>query len=265
MARIRTIKHEFFLDEGLAKLSPHARLCFIGLWTLADRAGRLEDRPERIKATLFPYETKLAVADLLDALAEASFIVRYRAGGKALIQVRSFARHQRPNVREPDSEFLPPEQAESASSASTADTHVRDDAEHVQELPRRTERARRNGDLGMDHGKGMEIRTPASAESESIRLVFDAYRKHHPKAFLTPQPNSKEWNKIRDRLREGSTVEDLTAAIDGYHRSPFHLGANETKTRYLDLELIVRDGSHVTKGLDLMRQPSVVRRSGEVW
>jgi hypothetical protein len=59
---------------------------------------------------------------------------------------------------------------------------------------------------------------------------------------------------VRDRLREGSTVEDLKTAIDGYHRSPFHCGENERGQRYLDLTLIVRDGSHVAKGIEYAQQ-----------
>ena len=36
--------------------SMSARLLFVGLWTIADRNGRLEDRPKRIRAELFPYD-----------------------------------------------------------------------------------------------------------------------------------------------------------------------------------------------------------------
>ena len=56
MSRIRTIKPEFFLDDELAELTPLTRLIFIGLWTLADCEGRLEDRPKRIRAQLHPFD-----------------------------------------------------------------------------------------------------------------------------------------------------------------------------------------------------------------
>ncbi len=105
--RIRSIKPSFFLDEDLAALPFEARLLFAGLWCLADKAGRLEDRPKRIHAMLFPYEPKVDVNGLLDRLAAANFILRYEVDGRGLIQVRSFERHQRPNHREVDSE-LPP-------------------------------------------------------------------------------------------------------------------------------------------------------------
>src|SRR5687768_4523414 len=77
VARIRTIKPEFFLHEGLAELSPLHRLLFIGLWTLADKRGVLEDRPRKIKAALFPWESACDVDAMLWDLAEAGLIRRF--------------------------------------------------------------------------------------------------------------------------------------------------------------------------------------------
>ena len=54
MARARNIKPSFFTNEDLVELPFEDRLLFIGLWTLADREGRLEDRPKRIKMAVFP-------------------------------------------------------------------------------------------------------------------------------------------------------------------------------------------------------------------
>lgn len=109
MARIRTIKPQFFTNERLAVLDPYARLLFIGLWTLADREGRLEDRPLRIKAEVFPYEN-IDVKALLDALEAAEFIVRYTVGKLAAIQVINFSRHQNPHIREAASTIPAPGQ-----------------------------------------------------------------------------------------------------------------------------------------------------------
>ena len=69
MARARNIKPGFFKNEELAECSLAARLCFPGLWLLADREGRLEDRPKRIKGELFPFDT-FEVGPLLDELPE---------------------------------------------------------------------------------------------------------------------------------------------------------------------------------------------------
>lgn len=104
MSRARLIKPTFFTNETLAELPPYARLLFIGLWTLADREGLLEDRPKRIKAEVFPYET-ISVEPLLRRLHEAGFIVRYQSEGMSVIAIPSFLRHQKPHQREAASEL----------------------------------------------------------------------------------------------------------------------------------------------------------------
>jgi hypothetical protein len=67
--RTRLLHPEFFRHEGLAELPRDARLLFAGLWTISDRQGRIEDRPRRIQADLFPYDEGLSVDALLDQLA----------------------------------------------------------------------------------------------------------------------------------------------------------------------------------------------------
>ncbi|MEI6309491.1 MAG: hypothetical protein WCP58_07610, partial [bacterium] len=52
--RARNLKPGFFKNEYLGKLDPLVRLLFAGLWCLADRKGRLEDRPGKIKIEALP-------------------------------------------------------------------------------------------------------------------------------------------------------------------------------------------------------------------
>ena len=101
--RIRTIKPDFFHHDGIAELSPIARLLFIGLWCMADRRGRLEDRPKRIKASLLPYDAD-NVDELLQSLNDFGFIVRYSVGGRKLIQIPAFDKHQRITGKESERE-----------------------------------------------------------------------------------------------------------------------------------------------------------------
>jgi len=107
MSRARNIKPGFFSNEDLAECCMAARLCFAGLWTLADRAGRLEDRPRHIKGELFRFDA-IEVEPLLVELEHFGFIERYEVEGRALIQVIEFAKHQNPHCREPASELPPP-------------------------------------------------------------------------------------------------------------------------------------------------------------
>src|SRR5574343_915488 len=107
MARSRNIKPGFFKNEMLAECSPLARLLFAGLWCLADKAGRLEDRPKRIRAEVLPYDDG-SVDDMLGELQGAGFILRYQADRKRFIQVVNFAKHQNPHHRETESTIPAP-------------------------------------------------------------------------------------------------------------------------------------------------------------
>lgn len=109
--RARNIKPGFFANEDLAELPFEGRLLYIGLWCMADRAGRLEDRPKRIAMKVFPADA-VNVDELLDGLAEKGLIVRYQAGGIKCIEIPKFLDHQSPHYTEKAS-VLPPRLPES--------------------------------------------------------------------------------------------------------------------------------------------------------
>lgn len=104
MARSRNIKPGFFSNDELAEIDFAGRLLFAGLWTLADREGRLEDRPKRIKGELFPYDD-VDVDNFLAKLADHGFISRYEVSGSHYIQITNFKRHQNPHQKEPASKI----------------------------------------------------------------------------------------------------------------------------------------------------------------
>ena len=104
MARARNIKPALFTNEILGVGHPLCTLLFQGLWLLADKEGRLEDRPLRIKAEIFPYR-EADVDAMLHWLAHKGFIVRYAVGGKAYIEVVNFTKHQNPHKNEKESEI----------------------------------------------------------------------------------------------------------------------------------------------------------------
>ncbi len=109
--RARNIKPGFFKNEYLAELSPFARLLFIGLWLMADKEGRLEYRPKRIKAELLPYDS-VEIEKLLDELCNAhddscKFVSRYEVDGCQFLFIHKFVEHQNPHKNEKESIFPP--------------------------------------------------------------------------------------------------------------------------------------------------------------
>lgn len=109
MARARLLKPGFFSNERLSDVAPIGRLLFAGLWTIADREGRMPDRPKWIKGALFPYENP-PVERLLGQLATLGFIERYEVDGERYIQVTNFSKHQHVHVNEQPSTIPAPDE-----------------------------------------------------------------------------------------------------------------------------------------------------------
>ena len=170
------------MHEGIAELPVMTRLLFIGLWTQADRAGRLEDRPKRLKANLFPYDN-CDVDKLLSELQKGGFIIRYKVNanrsvedispraattnaGKSrdagikdnnetqlLIQITNFSKHQVCNVKEQAS-ILPPIPAPCQHSTST-----------VQALQEQEGKGKGTG-TGTGTGREQEVEAETAPEPE---------------------------------------------------------------------------------------------------
>lgn len=159
--RARFIHPGFLMNEALHDLGDTAKLLFQGLWMIADREGRLEDRPRAIKATIFPYKTDADLAcgipvenyDLacgnpvenpteywLQKLAEGGFIHRYESNGLQCMQISAWNEYQRPHPREEKSIIPPmPEKAvkpkRSASSKGQPKANLRQTQGQAQDRP----------------------------------------------------------------------------------------------------------------------------------
>ena len=117
MARARNLKPGFFRDAALVELPVETRLLFPGLWTLADRQGKLEDKPKQIKMEIYPADS-FDVESMLEQLSVANLIIRYSIDGKRFIKIRNFKKHQNPHRDERESEI--PEPCESIESTVQA-------------------------------------------------------------------------------------------------------------------------------------------------
>ncbi len=97
--RTRNLKPGFFKNDILGFMDPLCRILFSGLWCLADREGKLEDRPLRIKAEILPFDN-CDCDKMLDELFEKGFIIRYEASKERYIKIKNFQKHQHPNIKE---------------------------------------------------------------------------------------------------------------------------------------------------------------------
>jgi len=114
VARIRTIKPEFFTSEDIVNLSPLTRLLYIAIWCEADKEGRLTWKPMTFKLRYFPgdnCDTKAMCQKLVDA----GLIVLY---GNGLAYCPTFSKHQHINPRESASQLPDPSASSRVTNAS---------------------------------------------------------------------------------------------------------------------------------------------------
>lgn len=218
MARIRSIKPGFFTNDQLAEVDPLGRLLFAGLWCHADRSGRLEDRPRKIKAEVLPYDN-CDVDAMLTVLADQKFIIRYEVAGVRLIQVINFEKHQTPNIKEIAS-TLPPPPRNDTTDTPTLYQHSAEtvQARHLTVLEQEQiqEQDQSLGQEGVQGGPGGGTSVPrqAQASRRPVRAV--------PKPKDEPAPVNPWWDALVDgigitpatdqeRQLYGKTVRELRA------------------------------------------------------
>jgi hypothetical protein len=165
MARIRTIKPDFFRHEGLQDLAAqhgaHVMLVFAGLWGHCDRFGRFECKPRHLKLDILPF-LDFDMAETIQALESAGFIQTYEVGSKRYGFIPSFAEHQRfggKEASEPAKHPEPPVKSEGGKGEATG----------KQSPPLEWNKGMDNG-IGEGNGEEAreQVRAPAQHELEPV-------------------------------------------------------------------------------------------------
>lgn len=145
MARIRTIKPEFWTDEDMADLSEPACLLAIGLLNYADDEGYFNANPKLIKAAVFPIrEPSVPITVLIRELSNCGYLTMFSTqDGKHFGAITNFLKHQVVNK---------PKESKIKNLALTPYEYGTDTGQ----VP-----------VGMDQGSGIrESKTPLSAREE---------------------------------------------------------------------------------------------------
>lgn len=268
VARARNLKPGLFKNELLGVADPLLTILFESLWCLADREGRLEDRPLRIKAETFPYRDGLDVNGYLTELERLRFICRYQVDGEPYIQVLNFHKHQNPHKTERASE-IPEMLEESGSCALTVKAPLENGSRPADSLvlipstliPDLLIPDASPSEQSPDLLAGFDLESPVPrngdrrkpvGEADPVLTVFQHWQTvlDHPSAKL----DDRRIRNIKARLKTFS-VADLCLAVDGCKLSPHHMGQNETGTVYDDIELICRNVSKVEAFIAIAKRP----------
>lgn len=230
MGRIRTIKPQFFTSEDVTAQPVLARLLFAGLFTEADRDGRVEDRPRQLKTRLLP-EDDCDVDALLWSLVDGRLIRRYEADGVCVIQILAFSKHQRPHPKEAAS-ILPKEGTDKVRPCNSTESRERVDVhpvEHPSSPPfkgregvsgregeregngARVERARHQGDGAFEPGSLPRDHLRHALCGPSMRICLLSWQYDVlAKAYNDPDPT-------RARVVISQFIEQLESGTTEHH------------------------------------------------
>ena len=225
--RARQISPGFFSSDQVVAVSFPARLLFIGLWTLADRDGRLRDEPSRIKRQIFP-DDRVDTEKLLAELAGEGLVDRYVVDGVPLMCIPAFPKHQSIHPHEARSKLAPPPRDR---EMSLHDTASRDIDANVHRL--------------IKPSVNQDPHTPKPPRG-AVGQVFDTWvaSTGHTGCKLD-EPRRR---KITARLAE-YPLEDVLDAVRGWERDPW-----EDRRKHNEITILLRDNAHLEKFRDLWRQ-----------
>jgi hypothetical protein len=207
MARIRTVKPEFWFDEKLAPADLVTRFVFLGIISMADDFGRLLDNVKQIDAFVFPDTPETS----REALANLSRMGRIRRGatssGQRVIQIVNWEKHQKvdhPNRRAAFPELVVGVEVECVRESVA--NHSREPSEDVATLSTTNDqRPVPTTKLPRAALKGAESEWDAD-----FAIAWSAFPK---------RPGNSRADALkayRARRKDGATAEALLAGVEGY-------------------------------------------------
>lgn len=279
MARARNIKPSFFANDDLADITPIGRLLFIGLWTLCDREGRLEDRPRRIKAETLPYDD-CDVDELLQSLHDNGFVLRYESEGKKCIQVVNFIKHQDPHYKEKastlpapsdiydeDAPQIPCHQAGLEKNNKQVKAEIESSSTKLEPTLINDRPMIGSSSLGQSPlipdspflipdppflnpdsvKRPLSVSTDLAVQkpADDVAVIFAYWQKRmdSPRAKL----DDKRRKKIKAGLAMGYTPAELCQAIRGCSLTPHNMGENDRGQKYNGIDLIFRSADQIDR------------------
>lgn len=257
MARIRSVKPDFFTSEKVASLSLSARLTFIGLWTYVDDNGVGLDNERLIVAAIWPLEddpleTLRRTREDLRSLQETLLVTRYRDGERHLLHIRSWSEHQK--VSHPGKPRYPlPDTPEVTSDNPKRGRHSGNPPETLRSPPETFRPEQGAG--SREQGAGMRS-APAAADAATApngltqtqrsKALTDAYAAAEPmckwpavNAIVLKAIQAARWSdgEIHDALLRlakegrGVTVETLRVELNGLPPLPRRTPTTDERVR----------------------------------
>lgn len=211
MARIRTIKPEFWTDERVGECSVSARLLFVATWNFADDHGGIDRSAKQLKAQAFPYDN-IDCEPLVQELLKVGLLVEYETDGKKYLHIKGFRTHQKvekpakPRVPLYEEKFNTPRLLPDSSPSSSGKSPVSSGLFSGRESKGR-------------EGTSLRERAPDSGNGDrepESRANLERLKAAYPAGIFALSDWLVAEREARRRIDEGHTWEELIAGAQRY-------------------------------------------------
>ena len=268
MARIRTVKPDFFRHEGLQDLErdnpgQHVMLTFAGLWTLCDKAGRFEWKPRTIKLDVLPF-LDFDMETTLTLLERFSYVRRYEVDGKLYGVIPSFEEHQRINGKEAQEPAKYPEPVEFIEPQT--------EGSNVEATGKQSRSQEGKGREGKEEGKGnggSRVAALAAPVASPNSETWDAYCQAYAQRYrVEPKRNATVNAQVAQVVKRlGAEEAPHVAAWYVLHNNAYYVSRGHSVAALLsDCEKLRTEwatGNRITA--TKARQLDKTQANGDVW
>lgn len=194
MARIRTIKPEFFRHEGLQDLEAenpgkYPMMVFAGLFTQCDKNGVFPFKPRTLKLDIFPF-LDFDMMETLQLLIDAGQLEVFDFEGETFGYIRTFQEHQRITGKEAETPSKHPEPPETKQG--------------------------NNGETPEEHPDAREGKGKERNNTEGLEMIFEEFWKIYPSRSPHQNPKKPAKDSFIRKVRNGSTADEILEGAKKY-------------------------------------------------
>lgn len=210
MARIRSLRPEFWSDRKMADLSPLARLLYMALWNYCDDAGRGRYLPKQIAGFAFPFE-EVDIPSLLSELIRNGRINVYEVAGELFFCIPTWPKHQKPQnasqTRIPEPPHPPSSNGVGRGSRDSHEPGVKGDGDVTEDVSTVLS--------SWDLGDSRKHTSPASQDDVGFEEFWNQYPARHGKK-IGKAKTAARWRSLSRPKREAALagVRNYAEAIE---------------------------------------------------
>ena len=203
MARIRTVKPEFFRHEELqdleaANVGKYPMMVFAGLWGHCDKNGVFAYKPRSLKLDILPF-LPFDMTETLEILEAAGFVEVFEVEGEKYGHIRSFPEHQRITGKEAEQSGRHPEPIGETTGKHLGNSGEKPDAQE------------RKG----KEGKGKEWKGKDIGGANAPK--HDGEKKRGSRLSENWEPDGKDIDHAEGRGFDAATIDRMAEAFRNHH------------------------------------------------